>query len=221
MDYPLACDNCVIGEIYSVPCIGGRPIVGEPHVDNDHFNHTPCHYHVDSRFENGPSIEFDACKPGRIKHQPMLCIRDQPVDWTSSRMTLTTIALYLRYNSVTVTNRCPHKRMPIHNGVCSGHRLKWLPDGTIAHKPPYSLVLKSDDHRVISEYLFRSTLDEEFNFLFTDAYHGFVNIEMQDVAGAIVTYGLCVRSLIDAAPTDTLRIFETLSELDMKCHAVA
>jgi hypothetical protein len=29
--------------------------------------------------------------------------------------------------------------MPIQHGICAGHRLKWLPDGTIAHKPPYTI----------------------------------------------------------------------------------
>jgi hypothetical protein len=48
------CEQLVVGQEYLVPCINGMPVVGEPHIDDDHFNHTPVHYHCDSRFMSEP-----------------------------------------------------------------------------------------------------------------------------------------------------------------------
>jgi hypothetical protein len=53
------------------------------------------------------------------------------------------MSLYADYGFTTAKcNLCPHKGMPIKNGRCTGHRLEWLPDGTIKYKPPYRMVIR-------------------------------------------------------------------------------
>lgn len=157
LDLPAVHENLVVGETYLVPCVNGTPVIGEPHVDNDHFNHTENHYHCDSRFYDG---EFGATSHGGpancavIPHpmpptlEPRRCLRTTPSMFTHGVLSMTIMALYADYGfSKAKCGRCPHRGMPIINGVCSGHRLEWLPDGTIKYKPPYTVQIRGTNNR--------------------------------------------------------------------------
>jgi len=151
----------IVGQWYLVPCANGIPVIGEPHVDADHFNNTPSHYHCDSRFHDrdtrhGPAdcavlSEYGPARIGRLSSdtgaemtvEPRQCLRDTPAPWVDEHFAIATMSLYCDFGfAKSKCGVCPHKRMPILNGVCSGHRLAWLPDGEIKHKPPYTFRIR-------------------------------------------------------------------------------
>lgn len=147
----------VVGEEYDVPCVWDyrdntwKPVAGEPHVDDDHFNGTPKHWHIDSRFSALPEVEFIGLHVDRVSKetslQPMVCVRSTPQRWDhTDKMVLTLAALYAQYGDrpKPACGTCPHKGMPIHNGVCSGHRLEWLENGEPRYKPPIYAIIKGE-----------------------------------------------------------------------------
>lgn len=154
--------NPIPGQLYWVPTLGSDPIVGHPHTDSDNFNHTDYHYHVDSRFVDGRSLgaQFPRHFHG-VESEPKLmiwmCLRDTPEDWKhqSSPSFIPVLAsLYTSFqDQIAVCGRCPHKGMPIHNGVCTGHRLKWNEDGSCRHRGPYYLRLGGSTGRTKLEDL--------------------------------------------------------------------
>jgi len=151
----------VVGETYLVPSIDGDPVVGTPHVDHDHFQCTPNHWHLDGRFVPLSRARTAIAARGQVPvHAPHVCLFPEPSPWPQGNhgddylrrnaVGMVTMALYLGHNArKAVCGVCPHKGMPIHNGVCSGHRLKWLPDGTIAHKPPYTIQIRGTDNKIV------------------------------------------------------------------------
>ena len=76
----------IVGEIYNVPCIGGRPITGEPHVDTEFFNQTVCHYHRDTRFSNDKATTA-SFQYGIQTREELVCLRNTPVDWGIEELT--------------------------------------------------------------------------------------------------------------------------------------
>lgn len=123
-----------VGETYEVPSIGGLPIIGEPHEDTDWFNIAPRHYHIDSRFLDDPTGAVLANAP--VEMRPFRCIREVPLEWDA---TIITWGVTVKHaTSQAVCGRCPHKGMPIQDGVCTGHRMRWLGDQPM-HPPPFQL----------------------------------------------------------------------------------
>lgn len=155
----------VVGETYLVPTLDGMPVVGRPHVDNDHFQCAERHWHYDSRFlPEGKERTVHRMKDYEPTHQPHVCLHADVVPWPEGNFAgdylqgqapgIARMALYLGHaDKRAVCGICPHKGMPIHNGVCSAHRLKWLPDGTIAHKPPYTLRIRNSMNEAVYESL--------------------------------------------------------------------
>jgi len=146
--------------------VDGKPVIGPAHVDNTHFLCTPKHWHLDSRFVDAArSREAVSANPrfGQPVHKPHVCTTEGVVDWPPGNFAedyleknavgMATMALYLGYNKTkALCGICPHKGMPIQGGLCSGHRLRWLPDGTVAHKPPYTIRIRgSKNHVVLSD----------------------------------------------------------------------
>lgn len=186
MNVPCVPDNPIVGQDYLVPCIADVPVVGEPHSDFDHFNcSAPSHYHTDSRFIDVEDVGFHAMVDRGVKPDMGIktCIRSTPVDWPRDRFGMTQIALHLDYHDKhPVCGRCPHKGMPIQNGICSGHRLKWDADGTIHHKPPYTLSIKGTGNKVVIdryEEPITITATEEKRF-------GDTIVEMHDRDGRLI-----------------------------------
>lgn len=183
---PLSPESPVVGQDYMVPCINGVAVAGEAHTDLDHFNCTPqSHYHTDSRFEDTEDIGFHAMIDRGIKPDMRIktCIRSTPVDWPRDRFGMTQIALHLDYHDKhAVCGRCPHKGMPIHNGVCSGHRLKWGADGTIHHKPPYTLSIVGTNNKVVLDHY-----EDPVSIDITeDVSWGEIFVEMHDRDGQLI-----------------------------------
>jgi hypothetical protein len=199
MSFPLAsdCERLVVGQTYLVPTVNGNPIIGDPHSDNDHLNRTPEeHYHPDTRFagkandaiRNRPLIRrgelqaYDETPP--VTLEPFVCIRETP-DADIKNFAGATMSLYLDYgHSKSVCGKCPHKGMPIQNGICTGHRLQWLPDGTAKHKPPYTLTIRGTKNHVT--YTERVTFDL-YEIEITEAFDGPIVIDMTDRDGFIVS----------------------------------
>jgi hypothetical protein len=192
------CDQLVVGQEYLVPCINGTPVVGTPHVDNDHFNVTEDHYHCDSRFSTDPLGAFCAMRNlptinrGSLevydphatrKLEARVCIRDTPLPFSGGRFGIALMSLYADYGFTTANcGLCPHKGMPIQNGRCSGHRLEWLPDGTIKYKPPYILRLRGSGNVIrIDE---RVELNE-ITFYIVESIEGQIVVEMEDRDGHV------------------------------------
>lgn len=187
--WPVAseCDELEVGRAYLVPCVNGTPVIGEPHVDNDHFNHTELHYHCDSRFHDGELGPFAIGGPAncaqRGRSEPTVlearrCIRTTPAPFTDGILAVCQMALHADYGFTEAKcGRCPHKGMPIINGVCSGHRLKWLDDGTIKHKPPYTFRIRGTKNELIIDTrvelgTFRIPIIEDFD--------GIIDLEFLD-----------------------------------------
>lgn len=155
-DLPVAGDHVVVGERYLVPCVDGIPVVGDPHVDAEHFNNTPLHYHCDSRFHD-QRYDVELCAtlvsemfPQHPVLEPRVCLRDTPVKWERGTGGTTLMSLYLKYGfTQSKCGVCPHKLMPINNGICSGHRLEWSKGGTIRHRPPYTFSLFGSANKIV------------------------------------------------------------------------
>lgn len=216
-DVEVAGEHVVVGRYYLVPCVNGIPVIGDPHEDHDHFNYTRRHYHCDSRFHNREvdaancAVGADAWSatepiPQYPDMQVRLCIRDTPAPWQEGSMGMVLASLYADFGfTKSACGRCPHKGMPIINGVCSGHRLKWNKDGTIAHKPPYTLrilgSLGSHNSLVINE-----RVDAELLVIpITEKFSGHCAVEMKDSEGnrisEIVRFGF-----MHLRPGDELKI---------------
>lgn len=185
------CEQLVVGQEYLVPCINGIPVVGEPHVDNDHFNITEDHYHCDSRFHDERNVSLCAIRNRSAtvlsldgpKLEPRVCIRDTPLPFTEGRFGLALMSLYADYGfTVATCGLCPHKGMPIQNGRCSGHRLEWLPDGTIKYKPPYVISIRGTCNTI--NVVERTRMDE-ITFNIVQGLEGRVVLDMQDHTGFV------------------------------------
>lgn len=180
------CERLVVGETYLVPCINGRPVIGDPHIDDDHFNHTENHYHCDSRFFDdstlgGPANCAVYANQGPPKLEPRVCVRTTPSHFEDEVLAMCRMALYADYGfTESKCGRCAHRGMPIINGVCSGHRLEWLPDGTIKYKPPYTLQIRGTNNKlVISERHEQGG----FRIPICDPFDGLVYVDMYDREG--------------------------------------
>lgn len=107
-------------------------LLPEPHEDHDHFNCTVNHYHYDSRFEVPGAEAYKATSPTtRAVHT---CERTTPPPFPP---TWREFGLYADYGRCTPKcGVCPHKGLPIQNGMCSGHRIqfKYHPPFYITHK---------------------------------------------------------------------------------------
>lgn len=193
--WPVAseCEELVVGEMYLVPCVRGVPVIGDPHVDDDHFNHTEHHYHCDSRFYDGDLGPYAYGGPANCAMrasggppvlEPHRCIRTTPSDFTDDLLAVCQMALHANYGFTEAKcGRCPHKGMPIVNGVCSGHRLRWLADGTIKHKPPYTFQIRGTANKlVISE---RTEL-QRIEIPIVEDFSGSVTLDMLDRDGELV-----------------------------------
>jgi len=134
-----------VDEVYPVPCIydGGRlvPVWPKPHADNEpeFFVNVVEHYHVDNRF-----IEWEkhtalraAGKEVVVQERACLFVKHEPpqdIIWMH-------LALLNHFKDHKLKNChvCPHKGMPIINGVCMGHGLKWNAEGYLKHRGPFTL----------------------------------------------------------------------------------
>lgn len=137
-----------VGEVYEVPTIDGRPVIDSPHDDSDHFGCHGEHYHIDSRFEDDSEYKAMLASGGPLQMGTFVCRRPYPQKWgsgdfhTKNNAAAITFLLTLDYsNRRTMCGKCPHKGMPVVDGVCSGHRLEWLPDGTAKHRGPFKIFI--------------------------------------------------------------------------------
>lgn len=195
------CGELIVGQIYMVPVLNGQPVIGDPHVDEDHFNYTSRHYHMDSRFmcltDNNGHVADGAILEhrrsgslGLPKLEPRMCISTEVTPWPSTQLfALSTMSLYADYGHCTVKNGvCPHKGMPIQNGVCTGHRLKWCPDGTSQHKPPYTLRIRGTSNVLVFENGWPSM--KQIIIPITEPYQpGYLDsiwVDMEDAAGQVI-----------------------------------
>ena len=140
----IAPDIVEVGREYPVTCIldhgNWLPVFPTPHHDQDpeFFVNVPEHFHYDRRFIN---TTFDAVKSlGQpMEVRPVTCLREthippQHIIWMH-------LALLKHFEGHRLKNPlvCPHKGMPIINGVCAGHGLKWNAQGYLKHRGPFKL----------------------------------------------------------------------------------
>lgn len=131
----------VVGHRYKIPTVGDTPIIGTPHSDTGYLVEVGQHYHIDNRFTQFVE-RTRVCYPGPVEMKVHYCWRAElvPVMLPSFLMALT-----LAFNERKLACRlCPHRGMPVINGVCSGHSLQWKADGSIKWKAPYRLTLECD-----------------------------------------------------------------------------
>jgi hypothetical protein len=193
------CERLVLGQTYLVPCVNGTPIVGDPHTDDDHFNRTPEHWHIDSRFDSqscGGSPQTcgiptaGLTREPRVRLEPRVCVRESPRPWTEAdhkSIGFMTIALTLHYaNATAKCGRCPHKGMPIQNGICTGHRLQWNDDGSAKVKGPFTIRIQGTENVVALEE------GVEYSSIRVPITHSFTGdpvIELLDGQGEVVARG--------------------------------
>lgn len=133
-----------LGCVYPVPCVEdyGRivPVFPRSHADQDpeFFTDVEEHYHVDNRFVvNDPHTAIRALGK-TVFVQDMACIKEQHVP--PQNIIWLHLALLKHFADTRIKgNVCPHKGMPIINGTCAGHGLKWNHDGYLKHKGPFKL----------------------------------------------------------------------------------
>lgn len=143
----------VVGQTYDVPCVLDAyhhwvPVFPTPHHDQDHefFSDVEEHYHVDTRF-----MDFDQHQVLRncgqmMEVRPRVCLRETHTP--PERIIWLRLALLEHFKNHELRNCavCPHKGMPIHNGVCAGHGLRWGPDGRLVNRGPFRLRLKGTNN---------------------------------------------------------------------------
>jgi hypothetical protein len=140
----IAPDTVEVGREYPVTCLldhgNWLPVFPTPHTDNERefFVDVPEHFHYDRRFINET---HEAVKSlGQLMEvRPMICLREthippQHIIWMH-------LALLNHFKDHRLKNPlvCPHKGMPIINGVCAGQGLKWNADGYLKHRGPFKL----------------------------------------------------------------------------------
>jgi len=185
----LAGEKPIVGETYMVPCFAGTPVVGETHTDNSHFVHGKEHYHCDSRFVE--SETQDQCgvmlhlnPDAKLTMEPRVCIRDTPVRPDNPAAWLAKAALYLDYGHCRVVNgRCPHKGMPIQNGVCSGHRMRFVGDRP-KHKGPITLRIRGTKNEIV---VTQTSEMDEMPIPITERFVGNVMLEFIDNKGELIS----------------------------------
>lgn len=102
----------------------GGALLPNPHEDADHFNCTERHYHYDSRFEIVGPVAYAVTGP--VVRAIHTCKRTTPTLLPFMNSGWISMGLYADYGACRpMCGMCPHKGLPIHNGVCSGHRIKF------------------------------------------------------------------------------------------------
>lgn len=104
---------------HKVPTIDGIPVLLPPHEHID-FGTPGMHYHVDFRYTKEPY------RQDRVIHtldQPVLLSLEKVRDTYEVISENITLILWLsrRFADRTSCNKCPHKGLPIINGLCTGH----------------------------------------------------------------------------------------------------
>jgi hypothetical protein len=136
-----------VGEVYPVSCVYGNhgivvPVFPTPHHDRnpEFFVNVEEHYHVDNRFISDwnphTAIRAKGKKPF-VQERPCLFVKHEPppnILWMH-------LALLQHYENHKLKdcNICPHKGMPIINGVCAGHGMKWNANGYLKHRGPFKM----------------------------------------------------------------------------------
>lgn len=114
-----------------VPTVAGVPVLLPAHVHPE-FGDPDEHYHIDWRYHPGPPIENEV-----VFSKEEVVYKDLPQLREVYQLQITAIRVswYLmgKYKTKTVTDcgKCPHKGLPVYNGVCSGHGMIFNKDGTI------------------------------------------------------------------------------------------
>lgn len=142
----IAPDVVEVGREYAVSCIldNGRwlPVFPKPHADDEpeFFVNVPEHFHYDNRFiETRPESAIRSMgQPMDVR--PFVAVREthtppQNIIW----MHLALLKHFRGHRIGKDCHTCPHKGMPIINGVCAGHGLKWNADGYLKHRGPFKL----------------------------------------------------------------------------------
>jgi hypothetical protein len=202
----------VEGEIYLVPTVHGEPVIGTPHVD-DFFGHTevvPRHYHIDSRFTYKAGDAVLANQPP--EDMPWQCVSEDIEQWDGDTYGLIQMDVTLTYaNSRAICGRCPHQGMPIVNGVCSGHRMKF--DGnTPRHQGPFILQSMSND----ACWTVNSIFDLQALKVTVDGFYHY--FQLLDNMGQVVTHFRLNGSGMDATEGDLLQINKDYSRNKLTNH---
>lgn len=128
-------ENPKVGETYLVPTLHRKPVIGTPHLDDfvTAFD-VPRHYHIDNRFAEGDAVLADETPRDDL----WVCKSNAIPEWEFDKGLIVMEVTLDFAKCKTKHGRCPHQGMPIINGVCSGHRLKFCGDRP-RHQGPFIL----------------------------------------------------------------------------------
>lgn len=134
-----------LGCVYPVPCINDEvgnttPVFPRPHADDEpeFFVNVEEHFHIDNRFVQADSHTVLRARGKKLFIQELPCLKEQHVP--PQNIIWLHLALLKHYANYRMKNDiCPHKGMPIINGTCTGHGLKWNHDGYLKHQGPFKL----------------------------------------------------------------------------------
>lgn len=196
---------------YEVPSIydtvDGRwvPVFPKPHADQDKqfFINVEEHYHVDNRFIVWPNPGTVLRASGRkLVNKPFVCLKAdlEPVMVVWMQMALYQVFAEHKLHDCKV---CPHKGMPILNGVCAGHGLRWGDDGRVKHKGPFQVRIAETANVAPVPDLIRLKVE------IVERYHGPFHFHFVDCDGAVVTRFRDDMTTLDCEPGDTFHIQNT------------
>jgi hypothetical protein len=202
-----------VGEIYLVPTVHGSPVIGTPHED-DFFGGTevvPRHYHIDTRFlDAGSGVVVRANQTPR--DSAWQCLHEDLDQWDGEDLGLVQMDVTMTYaDSKAICGRCPHQGMPIINGVCSGHRMKF--DGnTPRHRGPFVLQSMSNG----AAWTVNSIFDLQALKVTVDGFYHY--FQLLDCMGRAVTHFRLNGSGMDAVNGDILYINKDYSRNKLTNH---
>jgi hypothetical protein len=183
-----------------VPVLEGRVVLLPAH-EHPEFGDPGKHYHIDFDYDTGVPRQDEVIfsdKTPTYKNRPKIRSNCAP--------TLNSVKLqrWLRdkYKGQSVTcGKCPHKGLPVRDGICTGHGLSFDENGVVEDDLFLTCALANEKHRialVALEYLI------EFNIV---EYGYCQSIRIENASGRVI--GLINMKQVSVTPGDTLKVHIT------------
>lgn len=139
-----------VGEKYLVPCVRNEPVLLPAHKDEELCvtNAERMHYHLDWRFKPGePNLYRALMVIDPVEYREMYCYREE-IPRHDGFIFASAILIWRYRHKRVECGLCPHKKLIVQeNGLCTGHGLRWKPDGTIAHEGKLYFQFDDSEHK--------------------------------------------------------------------------